>query len=230
MNKKSILVFLVFCVVSCNSPDDDSSAGNGEAQNPPPGASAGNNEAQNPAPSEFGGDGEENNPPSANSEAQNPPMDVLQYYLGLKKLSKDQMYPGEDGALVNKEKRQITDASGETVSLVHSIELVTSGVNRNRQAFLVQESYKEPDASVPEHDRYMCSLLVFISREGAWRLENNDMFNESDDNGVTRRKEPCDGFKLAWENEFPVLLSAAGKVHLQNGKYVLEVAESDEPH
>ncbi len=214
---KSILAVLVFCIVACNAPDEDSSADNSEAQNPPPAAPSANSEAQNP-PADA----------PASSEVQNPPLDVLQYYLGLKKLSKNQMYLGENGALVNKERRQVTGESGESVSLVHSIELITSGVNKDRWAFLVQESYTEPDALVPEHDRYMCSLLVFISRGGGWQLENNDMFNESDENGVTRREKPC-GFELAWENEFPVLMSEDGKVRRENGKYVLEALENDEP-
>jgi hypothetical protein len=213
--KRVILIVFVFSLLACTAPDDDSSAGNSEAQNPPPAALTGNSEAQTPPPAAL----------AENSEAQTPSLDALGYYLNLKKLGKDQMHMGENGALENSERRQIMDESGEPVFLVHSIKLITSGASKDRQAFLVQESYTQPDEMFPQHDRYMCTLLVFISRGGGWQLEHNDMFNESDDNGVTRRKEPCDGFELAWEDKFPVLLSAAGKVSLQDGKYVLESGE-----
>jgi hypothetical protein len=221
--KRVILIVFVFSLFACTASDDDSGAGNGETSNLP----LGNNEAQNPPP--VAGNSEAQNlpldTPVGDGAAQNPPVDALQYYLGLKKLNKDQMYLDENDALVNKEKRQMTDESGEPISLVHSIKLITSGVNQDRQAFLVQESYTQPDEMFSQHDRYMCTLLVFISRGGRWVLENNNMFNESDADGVTRRKEACDGFELSWENGFPVLLSAAGKVRFQDGKYVLETLE-----
>jgi hypothetical protein len=226
---RSILAVLVLCTLSCTAPDDDSSAGNSAAQNPPPESPAGNSETQASAPDTLVGGNEAQTPsdvPAGDSATQNPPVDALQYYLGLKKLSINQMYMGQDGALVNRERRQSTDESGEPVSVVHSIKLIASGINKDRQAFLVQESYTQPDAAFPEHDRYMCTLLVFISRGGGWVLENNDMFNESDDAGVTRRQEPCDGFELTWENGFPVLSGADGKVRLRDGKYVLDGLET----
>jgi hypothetical protein len=223
--RKTILAVFVLGLLACTAPDDDSGAGNAEAQNASP--------VQNPAADALAGSSETQDPPldglAGDGAAQNPPVDALQYYLGLKKLSMNQMYVGQDGSLVNRERRQITNESGETVSLVHSIRLITSGVNKDRQAFLVQESYTQPDAMLPQHDRYMCTLLVFISSEGRWVLENNNMFNESDADGVTRRTEPCEGFELAWEDKYPVLLSTTGKVSLQDGKYVLEVLESDRP-
>lgn len=164
---------------------------------------------------------------------------VLRYYLELK--SEDpSSWTEEKNRLLSKIVELEIDADGREFQLVHSVEIVASGTSAapaaKKYAFVVQNSYVQPNADFPVNDSYTCEVLVFAASGGDWRAENLDLVLENRHEGGTRFAKSCEGFKITWKNNFPIFsrrqtfgpyaggefVEATERIFRKNGKYQMQ--------